>query len=251
MTMRILVLQHIACEPPGAYEEVLLAHGATIERVELDEDEAMPDWRAFDAIIAMGGPMSVNDEAELPWLVEEKRVIAEAVRSGVPYWGVCLGSQLLAASLGARVYRGARPEVGLLPVSLTPEASADPVFREVPVNLLTLQWHSDTFDVPDGGVLLASSSLYRAQAFRWGQLAYGLQFHLEVSSDLAREWAKVPAYARDLETVLGSGSLTRLIEDLERCAPRINDYGKWMFERWLAGVEWFVDGKHDHRERPR
>src|ERR1700704_1629382 len=129
MTTRILVFQHIACEPPGAYEAVLRACGATMERVELDEGEAVPDWRAFDAIIAMGGPMSVNDETALPWLVEEKRVIAEAVRSGVPYWGVCLGSQLLAASLGARVYRGPRPEVGLLPVTLTPAGHTDPVFR--------------------------------------------------------------------------------------------------------------------------
>ena len=78
MTLRCLVFQHIACEPPGAYEEVLRARDAIIERVELDEGEAVPDWRAFDAIIAMGGPMSVNDELELPWLREEKRAIAEA-----------------------------------------------------------------------------------------------------------------------------------------------------------------------------
>ena len=229
MTLRCLVFQHIACEPPGAYEEVLRARDAIIERVELDEGEAVPDWRAFDAIIAMGGPMSVNDELELPWLREEKRAIAEAVRSGVPYWGVCLGSQLLAASLGARVYRGARPEVGLLRVSLTPEGRVDPVFRDAPADLLTLQWHSDTFDLPDGGVLLASSSAYAAQAFRWGRWAYGLQFHLEVSPDLAREWANVPAYGRDLEAVLGPGSLTRLIDELARRAPRINDHGKQMF----------------------
>jgi GMP synthase (glutamine-hydrolysing) len=251
MTTRILVFQHIACEPPGAYEAVLRACGATMERVELDEGEAVPDWRAFDAIIAMGGPMSVNDETALPWLVEEKRVIAEAVRSGVPYWGVCLGSQLLAASLGARVYRGPRPEVGLLPVSLTPAGHTDPVFRHAPAELLTLQWHGDTFDVPEGGVLLASSPLYRAQAFRWGPLAYGLQFHLEVSADLAREWAKVPAYARDLEAVLGPGSLARLIDDLARCATRINDYGRLIFERWLDGVERAVETQPARGERPR
>lgn len=249
--MRFLVLQHIACEPPGAYEDVLRARGAAIERVELDEGDAVPDWRAFDAIIAMGGPMSVNDETALPWLVEEKRVIAEAVRNGMPYWGVCLGSQLLAASLGAQVYRGGRPEVGLLPVSLTPAGRVDPVFRHAPAELLTLQWHGDTFDLPDGAVLLASSPVYPAQAFRWGPLAYGLQFHLEVSADLAREWANVPAYARDLEAVLGPGSLTRLIDDLAQRAPRINDSGKVMFERWLAGVESVVEGEPGRRERPR
>jgi GMP synthase-like glutamine amidotransferase len=115
----VLVLQHIACEPPGVYEDVLNERGATIQRVELDEGEPLPDWRAFDAIIAMGGPMGALDEVDHPWLADEKRLIGDAVRSGLPFWGVCLGVQLLAASLGARVYPGSAPEVGLLPVRLT------------------------------------------------------------------------------------------------------------------------------------
>ena len=89
------------------FEDVLLERGAELHRVELDEGELVPDWRAFDAIVAMGRPMSVDDEAERPWLADEKRVIGEAVRGGKPYWGVCLGVQLLAASLGARVLSGA------------------------------------------------------------------------------------------------------------------------------------------------
>ena len=110
--MRVLVLQHIACEPPGIYEDVLNAHGAELVRVEVDEGEALLDLGSFDRIVAMGGPMSVNDEAEQPWLVDEKRLIASAVRAGVPFWGVCLGVQLLASSMGARVYPGDQPEVG-------------------------------------------------------------------------------------------------------------------------------------------
>ena len=93
-----------------------------LHRVELDEGERLPEWgRTSTLIVAMGGPMSVNDEAEYPWLVEEKRLIAEAVRAGVPFWGSCLGVQLLASSLGARVYGGEAPEVGVLPVTLTDE----------------------------------------------------------------------------------------------------------------------------------
>ena len=125
--MHVLVLQHIACEPPGVYEDVLRERGAELVRVELDEGEPIPDDE-FHAIVAMGGPMSVNDEATLPWLAAEKRFVAEAVRGGTPYWGVCLGVQLLASSLGARVYPGHEPEVGLLPVELTEEALTDPVF---------------------------------------------------------------------------------------------------------------------------
>ena len=93
--MRALVLQHIACEPPGCYEDVLAERGATLHRVELDVGEPLPDWREFDAIIAMGGPMSVNDD--LAWLVAEKRLIADAVRGGTAFFGACLGAQLLAA----------------------------------------------------------------------------------------------------------------------------------------------------------
>jgi GMP synthase (glutamine-hydrolysing) len=232
----VLVLQHIACEPPGVYEDVLNERGETIQRVELDEGEPLPDWRAFDAIIAMGGPMGALDEVDHPWLADEKRLIGDAVRSGLPFWGVCLGVQLLAASLGARVYPGSAPEVGLLPVTLTDEALADPVFAGMPRELLSLQWHGDTFDLPDGSALLAGSPAYPNQAFRFGSAAYGVQFHLEVSPALAREWADVPAYAESLERVLGPGALDRLLAELEARSDGVLSDGRRLFERWLGAV---------------
>jgi GMP synthase (glutamine-hydrolysing) len=234
--VQVLVLQHIACEPPGVYEDVLRERGATIHRVELDEGDPLPDWRAFDAIVAMGGPMGAVDEDEHPWLVDEKQLIAEAVRSGLPFWGVCLGVQLLAASLGARVYPGPAPEVGELPVTLTDEALADPVFAGTPRELLTLQWHGDTFDLPDGAARLAGSAAYPNQAFRVGAAAYGVQFHLEVSSGLAREWARVPAYAESLERVLGPGALDRLLAELDARADGVLPHGRRLFERWLGAA---------------
>ncbi len=235
--MNVLVLQHIACEPPGVYEDVLRERGATLRRVELDEGEALPDWRTFDAIVAMGGPMSVNDDEELPWLEGEKRAIGEAVRGGMPYWGACLGVQLLAASLGAHVYAGSGPEVGILPVTLTAEALADPVFAGIPRELPTLQWHGDTFDLPDGAVRLAGSPAYPNQAFRAGRHAYGVQFHLEVSTAMAREWAEVPAYGEYLDRVHGPGSLPPLIDELDRRSPEMLAYGREMFSRWLDLAE--------------
>src|SRR3954462_14453368 len=125
--MKTLVLQHIACEPPGVFEDVLTERGAAITRVELDEGGQLPDWRDFELIVAMGGPMSVNDESEHPWLVAEKRLIREAVEGGLPFWGSCLGVQLLASSLGARVHAGNEPEVGVLPVFPAEATAADPV----------------------------------------------------------------------------------------------------------------------------
>jgi GMP synthase-like glutamine amidotransferase len=230
--VRILVLQHIACEPPGAYEDVLRERGATIHRVELDEGEPLPDRVDFDAIVAMGGPMSVNDEDEHPWLRDEKRLIGDAAREGVPYWGACLGAQLLAASLGARVYPGNQPEVGLLPVTLTDAGRADPVLGGLPERFTTLQWHGDTFDVPERAVLLAGSVAYPHQAFRF-ERAYGVQFHLEVSLEMAHTWAEVPAYARSLDRVLGPGSLPPLMDELERRGPGMLDHARTMFADWL------------------
>lgn len=230
--MRVLVLQHIACEPPGAYEDVLRERGATIVRVELDEGNPMPDAGGFDAIVAMGGPMSVSDEDEHPWLRDEKRAIAEAVAAGVPYWGACLGVQLLASSLGARVYAGPQPEVGVLPVTLTSAGAADPVTGVLPPVLDTLQWHGDTFDLPVGAVLLASSPAYPNQAFRAGN-AYGVQFHLEVTREMAEEWARVPIYGEALERVRGPGSLPGLIEEFAARESVMLDHGRRMFEAWF------------------
>ena len=233
--VRVLVLQHIACEPPGVFEDVLRERGAELHRVELDEGEQLPDWREFDAIVAMGGPMSVNDDADQPWLTAEKTLVGEAVRAGTPYWGVCLGVQLLASSLGARVYPGPEPEVGLLPVSMTGEARSDPVFGEAPHELVTLQWHGDTFDLPDGAVRLASSPAYANQAFRF-ERAYGLQFHLEVSAEMAREWAEVPAYVASLERTLGAERAPAFLAAIEQRADAMRDEGRALFERWLDRV---------------
>jgi GMP synthase-like glutamine amidotransferase len=233
--MRTLVLQHIACEPPGVFEDVLRERGSVLHRVELDEGEALPDWRTFDAIVAMGGPMSVNDEAELPWLSGERRLIADAVHAGTPFWGVCLGVQLLASALGARVYPGAEAEVGLLPVTITGDGRDDPVFAVLPEELVALQWHGDTFDLPDGATRLASSPAYENQAFRFGR-AYGVQFHVEVSAEMAREWAEVPEYVASLERTLGAEAAPAFLAEIEQRATEMRGLGRTLFEAWLDRV---------------
>jgi GMP synthase (glutamine-hydrolysing) len=233
--MDVLVLQHIACEPPGVFEDVLRDRGTQLHRVELDEGEPLPDWREFEAIVAMGGPMSVNDEDRLPWLAGEKRAIGDAVRAGKPFWGVCLGVQLLAASLGARVYPGADPEVGILPVELTLDGLVDPVFEGLPHEVLTLQWHGDTFDLPHDAVRLAGSPAYPNQAFRVGK-AYGVQFHLEVSAEMAREWADVPEYVASLERTLGAEGAPAFLSAIEQNAEAMRSSGRALFERWLDRV---------------
>jgi GMP synthase (glutamine-hydrolysing) len=232
---RLLVLQHIACEPPAAYEEEMREWGVALHRVEVDEGDPLPDWREFAGIVAMGGPMGAYEDERLPWLTAEKRLIEEAVRSGCPYWGVCLGSQLLAASLGAPVFPGPAAEVGVLPVFTTAAAAEDPVFADAPPEFEALQWHGDTFGLPDGAVQLARSDAYEQQAFVFKR-AYALQFHIEVDAALATEWGEVPAYAQALEELLGPGALPVLVEQVRGSEVVSTGLAKLLFGRWLERV---------------
>jgi GMP synthase (glutamine-hydrolysing) len=231
----LLVLQHIACEPPAAFEHELRARGLDLVRVELDEGEALPDLREFSATIVMGGPMGAYEEERHPWLGEEKRTLGAAARAGHPVWGVCLGAQLLAGALGARVYPGPEPEVGVLAVELTKAAAEDPVFGGAPSSFPALQWHGDTFELPDGALLLASSAAYPNQAFCF-ERAYGIQFHLEVSPELAARWGEVPAYEAALERIEGVGALDRLVGQVNAHADATLPLARDLFGRWLTQV---------------
>ena len=230
---RACVLQHIGCEPPGLFSDILRRHGIAAETVELDEGGELPDWRSLDLVLAMGGPMGGNDEGEHPWLAGEKRWIAAAVRAGVPYFGVCLGAQLLAASLGAPVWTGAAPEVGILPVALTDAGRSDPVLGVLGDEFPALQWHGDTFGIPDGAVHLARSAAYPGQAFRFGAAAYAVQFHVEVTSQMLAEWGHVPAYQKSAEAVLGRGGFEILAAGFAAAHASMARLASAMFTGWL------------------
>jgi GMP synthase (glutamine-hydrolysing) len=235
---RLLVLQHAGCEPPGVYEDELGARGIAFTRVLLPDvanGAELPDWRSFAGIVAMGGAMGAGDESGHPWLAPEKRLIGDAVRAGKPYWGVCLGAQLLAASLGAAVRRGPRPELGVLPVTLTQAAAEDPVFASAPGTFSTLQWHGETYELPDGAVRLAGSEAYEQQAFAIGR-AYALQFHLEVDGELARQWMEIPEYVHELEQLSGPGAPAQMLAQVRAAQARTVPLARQLFGRWLERV---------------
>jgi GMP synthase-like glutamine amidotransferase len=150
--------------------------------------EKLPDVAQISALIVMGGAMGANDDSRHSFLVDLKNLIRTVVSARIPYFGICLGGQLLAAALGAVVVSNRWEELGTLKVSLTPEGKADPLFSGIPELFSTFQWHHDSFDIPDGGVLLAYSEACPHQGFRVGNSAWGVQFHPEVTEDIIRNW---------------------------------------------------------------
>jgi GMP synthase-like glutamine amidotransferase len=210
--MRFLVFQHIAIEHPGVFRDFFAADGIQWDAVELDEGEPIPNLEGYDALWVMGGPMDVWEESDHPWLKAEKAAIRTWVQDrGKPYMGLCLGHQLLAAALGGKVGKMETPEVGILDINLTAAGRADPLFAGIETPIQALQWHGAAVqEAPQGATILADSPVCANQAMRIGDLAYGLQYHTELTAKTVGEWGEVPAYACALEDTLGAGALAKL-----------------------------------------
>ena len=231
--MRLLALQHIACEHPGVFTEVMAERGVEATAVELDEGEPLPDWREFDAVLAMGGPMGAADDRDHPWLAAERELIAAAVAAGRPVLGVCLGAQLIAAALGGEVLPCERPEVGLLEVELTEEGRADPLFAGLDEPLVSLQWHGDTFELPEGAALLARSR--RSPTRRFASASAPTE-----SSSTSRSrprWRASGRRSRPTRTPWRRRSGERrgaeFIADVGRRAGELHPPARRMFGNWL------------------
>lgn len=182
--IRVHVLQHVAFEGLGSLAAWMEAQHAQVTCTEFfDPTWQLPSLDHFDLLIVLGGPMSVNDEAELPWLVPEKAFIADSISAGKAVLGICLGAQLIASSQGASVYPGPNKEIGWWPVQGRPGPEGCFVFPE---RLDVFHWHGETFDLPAGAVHLAQSKGCAHQAFQLGERVLGLQFHLETTPESAQ-----------------------------------------------------------------
>ncbi len=192
--MRVLIIKNIAAEGPGTIEDHLRAGSIPYAVVDLNKGEQTPALSDFTHLVVMGGPMAVYEMDRHPFLKAEAKLIELAIKSGKPVLGVCLGAQMLAHVLGARVYAGGKKEIGWYEVSLTPEGMQDRLMASLAVDGRTaaqvFQWHGDTFDLPAGAVRLASSDLYQNQAFRYADRVYALQFHIEVDPVIVFDWLK-------------------------------------------------------------
>ena len=183
--MRAHYFQHVPFEGLGSIDPWLAEAGFEITSTRFFESAELPDLSMIDLLVVMGGPMSVNDEAELPWLVPEKRFIRQAINAGKPVLGICLGAQLIAGAVGARIYRNQVKEIGWLPIQGI--AVNDSAVFSFPATERVFHWHGETFDLPAGATLLAKSEGCENQAFQLGRSVIGLQFHLETTPESARE----------------------------------------------------------------
>lgn len=183
--MPVHILQHVPFEGLGSIETWLRTAGCDITRTPFFETTDLPPSDEVDFLIIMGGPMSVNDEGEFPWLIDEKRFIRGCIERGKSVLGICLGAQLIANALGARVYRNPEKEIGWFPIQALPSNEGE-IFR-FPSPIKVFHWHGETFDLPAGAVHLARSEGCENQAFQIGRSVIGLQFHLETTPETARE----------------------------------------------------------------
>jgi GMP synthase (glutamine-hydrolysing) len=230
---KILVMQHHPVENLGGIAEALEGAALAWQYVRTFEGQPVPkDMKGAGGLILMGGPQGVYEADEHPYLKDEMRLIENALKDNRPVLGVCLGSQLLAAALGAKVYKGARREIGWHPVRLTAEAKNDRLLKGAPEEFTAFHWHGDIFDLPRDSVSLASSEITPIQAFRHGDSAYGFLCHLEVTE------ASVHAMVREFTDQARHASLRAdILGGIEPNVEPLSKIAETVFSRWASPIQ--------------
>ena len=195
--MAVLIIKNIITEGPGTIEDFLRKEDFSFKVVELSSGEVPPSLEDFNSLVIMGGPMGVYEIGQYPHLRIESRIIREAINRDMKVLGICLGAQMIAYCLGSDLYKGPKEEIGWQHIELTGDGIKDLFMRKLAIHpsvgdfwrkFKVFHWHGDTFEIPIGAVLLASSELYKNQAFRYKNNVYGFQFHIEVTKKMIKEW---------------------------------------------------------------
>jgi GMP synthase-like glutamine amidotransferase len=225
-----LILQHEPIEGPGTIAEEIRLAGHAVRTIRLDLKEKVPtDPALFAGLVVMGGTMGVYDQGKFPILKDEIALLGKAVKAEKPVLGICLGAQLLAASLGAEVKAGEK-EIGWFPVHKMPDACKDPVLRRLPENFPALMWHGDHFPLPAGAVHLLSTQKCACAGFRFGKKAYGLVPHLEMTAAMVDEM--VSASRRELAAAQVEPA--QILEDSSEYAEPAEELARTMWKAWLG-----------------
>ena len=227
-----LVIRHVAFEDLGLFESVIEAAGYQVRYLEAGMDPLT--WIEplhADLLIVLGGPISANDEADFPFIQDELELLKTRLSSDAPTLGICLGAQLMARALGASVYPGAKSEIGWAPIRLTGAGQQSPLKHIAAEHTSVLHWHGDTFDLPAGAELLASTEQTPHQAFRWKKRGLALQFHPEVSAHGMERW--YIGHSTDIGQ-MENISVSELREQTEKHAYKMEACAQRFMGEWLA-----------------
>jgi len=231
---RLLVFRHVAYEILGTLDPLLKDAGFRIKYVNFERHpDAEPSLEGYDGLIVLGGPMNVDEVDKYHNLKTEVKIIREAVKKGLPILGICLGSQLLAKALGAKVRKNPEKEIGWYEVSPTKKGQKDPLISNFMQEEKIFQWHGDTFELPDGAKLLASSPLCKNQAFRYGENVYGFQFHLEVDTPMIERWLRVPENKKEIEDLNGKVDPEEIRAETPDYILRLNELSNSVFGNFI------------------
>ena len=225
----VLFIQHGDTDKPGLFGDVLDAMGVKVTVVRPYDGEAVPTvLNGYSGLCIGGGAQGAYEQDRYPYLAAECDLVRAAVEADRPVLGLCLGAQLMASALGAEVRKGPQREIGFYEVTLDPISQYDPVWCGVPQTFVTTHWHGDVFEIPAGGMRLASSALTPNQLFRYGHSLYGLQFHLEMTPELLDEMVEDSRdYLRD------AGVDPDFMRQRGReCLPHLRETAGSVFTRW-------------------
>ena len=232
----LLIIQHVRHEGLGTFESIFKRAGRALLKLDAsDPDATWPQLDEFNGLVVMGGPQSVYEQARYPYLKREIAFLQEAITKRLPILGVCLGAQLLAAALGAKVTKNAQKEIGWYPLMREPDADGDPLCEPFGHTETVFQWHGDTFALPKGAVRLFSSPLAQEQAFRYRDNVYGLQFHIEVTEAMIRSWIR--ANAAELSSLRGSIDPAAIRQQTGQHLPRLQELAHRVASVFVAQVK--------------
>lgn len=231
---RLMVFQHVAAEPLGTLHERIRSRGHRVRFHNFERHpEARPQMDRYQALIVLGGPMNVDEQERYPHLRTELEAIEAALRQDKPVLGICLGAQLLAHVLGAPVMRHAQHEIGWYDLVTTEHGRQDPVLAHLGGSAPVFQWHGCTFGLPAGAVQLARTATCEQQAFRFGNLAYGFQFHMEADGRLIDRWLRLPALRKELHAAGIGRDEASIRAATAGCLERMQPLAECTFNRFL------------------